>query len=300
MRVTKFISALPLDTALNLPLHSLCSAFPAMDEVEYESLVESMRKMGFLNTDPIILINTNPNKKQDETYEILDGRNRRNAAMDAGVEPCFEEYIGSDPVSFVVSKNTDRRHLSTGQKAAIASKIANMPFGGNQFDIDYTTADEAAKMLQTSGKAIQRFRFIQGIDPEIAEEVADGLITLNEGYEKAKQKPLKVSGLKEDVTKTALLTPSLAVPVPATDTRPGTCGGGVSSDDRGGTSGAVPDTIVDTDGGIPVAVETPEEKIIGACSSIYNEFAARSLDMPTLHKLIELAVRSGYAIGKGV
>lgn len=66
---------------------------------------------------------------------LIDGRNRMKACEIAGVDPVpmgqrysplelepqdpgFEEYIGS----WIISKNLHRRHLSTGQRAAVAAR----------------------------------------------------------------------------------------------------------------------------------------------------------------------------------
>lgn len=162
----------------DLTFHFLCEVFPEMNEEEYDSLVSSMESQGFLSTDPVVIYYAD-----DDEFtlpKILDGRNRYLAARDAGVTCTFVEYIGEDPSSFVLSKNMDRRHLSSGQKAAIASKIATMGIGQNQFAEGETTREEAAKVLQTTTKAIQRFRYVQKHNPELSEEVASGTVTLGE------------------------------------------------------------------------------------------------------------------------
>lgn len=67
---------------------------------------------------------------------LVDGRNRLAACELAGVEPTFVEHIPGDASgrdssssdwerfvwAWVVSKNLHRRHLSTGQRAAVAAK----------------------------------------------------------------------------------------------------------------------------------------------------------------------------------
>ena len=61
--------------------------------------------------------------------QILDGRNRYKACQMAGVKPRFEEFNAKaakrSPEEFVLSRNLRRRHLSTGQKAAIALEWAD-------------------------------------------------------------------------------------------------------------------------------------------------------------------------------
>jgi len=59
------------------------------------------------------------------TYEgmILDGRNRYRACELACVTPRFLEYTGDNPVAFAFSSNEERRHLTSGQRAALAVDI---------------------------------------------------------------------------------------------------------------------------------------------------------------------------------
>lgn len=52
---------------------------------------------------------------------ILDGRNRWRACTELGITPATRPWDGKgSPVAFVISLNLQRRHLSAGQKAAIA------------------------------------------------------------------------------------------------------------------------------------------------------------------------------------
>src|SRR5208283_3022212 len=63
---------------------------------------------------------------------ILDGRNRYHVCVEAGVQPNFRDYQGDDPAGFIASANLYRRHLSTGQRALIASKLADSKHGGDR------------------------------------------------------------------------------------------------------------------------------------------------------------------------
>jgi ParB-like chromosome segregation protein Spo0J len=87
-------------------IHPLAEALPAMSESEYRELLADVRTRGHL-LDAITL------------YEgkVLDGRHRLRACEEAGIEPKFEEYTGSDPVGYVLAKNIQRRHLTPSQKA---------------------------------------------------------------------------------------------------------------------------------------------------------------------------------------
>jgi len=88
--------------------HSYANIFPMLAGVELEELIVDIGQNGLNN--PIIL----------HEDQILDGRNRYLACQRSGVTPRFETYQGSDPLSFVVSENLHRRHLTPSQRAAVA------------------------------------------------------------------------------------------------------------------------------------------------------------------------------------
>ena len=170
-----------------LEMHPLCTLFPEMQNDEYEELKGSIKSHGFLSSDPIVLIDIET-EGVEVSYQILDGRNRYNAAMDAGQDPVFSVYEGNDPRAFVLARNLNRRHLSAGQKAAIASKLANIKVGGNQFtEGDAVSQKEAAAKLDTSPKAVQRFKRVESNDPALAERVKNGELSLNAAENEIKE-----------------------------------------------------------------------------------------------------------------
>jgi len=90
--------------------HPAAALFPLMDVdgPEFGELVDDIREHGLLQ--PIVL----------HEGKILDGRNRHRACQHAGVAPHFEEWSGESPSAYVLSLNLHRRHLTDGQRAAIA------------------------------------------------------------------------------------------------------------------------------------------------------------------------------------
>ena len=82
------------------PLHPACKIFPALPDQELRELAEDIAANGLQN--PIVLYQG----------QILDGRNRWDACQLAGVKPRFTEFVGDDPLAWVISQNLTRRHLT--------------------------------------------------------------------------------------------------------------------------------------------------------------------------------------------
>jgi hypothetical protein len=111
---------------MTIPFHPVASIFPMMTGEEYEALKADIAANGLL--EPIWL---------HPDGSIIDGRNRYNACIEAGTEPAFRQWDGDGSlVSFVVSLNLHRRHLTSGQRA--------------------TCAIEALPVLETEAKERQR------------------------------------------------------------------------------------------------------------------------------------------------
>src|SRR5262245_53199230 len=130
-----------------LPFHPLAKILPLLEGEEFEELCNDIFRNGLL--EPIIL------------YEgkILDGRNRYRACLAADVEPCFETYRGTDPLSYVISRNLKRRHLTTSQRAMVAARISNLAVGSNQHVLrvksDLTTGGEFSPPMQVTTDSLK-------------------------------------------------------------------------------------------------------------------------------------------------
>ncbi|MCH9036213.1 MAG: S-adenosylmethionine-binding protein, partial [Chloroflexi bacterium] len=95
--------------------HPASSLFPMMAEDELLELSGDIKKNGLV--EPIVL----------SGELVLDGRNRLAACQIVGVSPRFMQWGGSEsPVTYVLSKNLHRRHLTTSQRAAIAAEFVPM------------------------------------------------------------------------------------------------------------------------------------------------------------------------------
>ncbi len=175
-------------------LHPLCTLFPRMTGQEFQSLVDDIKANGL--RDPIII--------HDDM--ILDGGNRYQACLAAGVEPTLMKFGGENIVSYVLSVNLHRRHLSAGQQAAIVASAQDWAKAqpayrpekpGNVTGLS-TVADRAAKS-GASDKTQRMADKVAKTDPELAKKVAHGEISLPKAVEKLSPKSKKESRNFESV-----------------------------------------------------------------------------------------------------
>jgi len=112
--------------------HPIGAIFPLMAAAELAALSRDIAEHGLLA--PIMLLDN----------QILDGRNRYLACQEAGVQPRYTTYAGDSPVSYVLSENLHRRHLTISQKAALGAEIEPL------------LAAEAKKRREATGKDAPR------------------------------------------------------------------------------------------------------------------------------------------------
>lgn len=167
---------------MSYELHPLCTLFPRVTGAEFDGLVADIKAHGL--RQPIVL----------HGGMILDGGNRYRACVEAGVEPVFQEFQGDNLVSFVLSANLHRRHLSAGQQAAIVAsaqdwakaQTVGKPKSGNVTGLA-TVAERAAKS-GASDKTQRMADKVAKADPELAKKVAHGEISLPKAVEKVAPK----------------------------------------------------------------------------------------------------------------
>ena len=148
-----------------------------MSETEAANLREDIQRNGLLEA-----IWTYQN-------QIVDGRNRYNACLATGVEPRFREWNGSGSlVSFVVSLNLHRRHLSESQRAMVAAKLATMK-SGERTDLSdpnlpqicgRLSQTDAAELLNVSPRSVSNAaKVIEDGVLDLAERVEAGEISVS-------------------------------------------------------------------------------------------------------------------------
>lgn len=171
--------------------HEYVKLFPALDNDQLQELADDIAKNGL--RQPITV---------DEEGRILDGRHRQAACTIAGVPPKFTTFTGTDEekLSFVISTNLLRRHLSTSQRAMVAESVkgefekqaaerrkrkpksvpANLP------EQKGDARDQAATALGVSGKSVDMATKVRrdGV-PELAAAVESGKVAVSAAAEVA-------------------------------------------------------------------------------------------------------------------
>ena len=171
------------------PLHPAAELFPVMDEAAFAALVADIAAHG--QREPILVLDG----------QVIDGRHRLRACEQLGLEPLVRQVSADDgdPFGLVVSLNLHRRHLSEGQRAIIAARLATLPHGRPDANAQICafTQDEAAQHLKVSRRTVQHARAVldHGID-ELQAAVKGGEISVSAAAE--------LSRLPADTQRTAL------------------------------------------------------------------------------------------------
>jgi hypothetical protein len=154
-----------------LEFHLLAEIFPVVAEHLLEALGKDVAARGLL--EEIVLCDS----------KILDGRCRYLACQRAGVAPKFREYVGDDPLGFVISQNVHRRHLTTVQRVIAAARAATLPVGVNQTSQGLPIG-KAAKIFQVSERHIARAKAILRHGAvELIKAVESGTVALSHAAE---------------------------------------------------------------------------------------------------------------------
>jgi protein gp37 len=163
-------------------IHPTADLLPLMSDEEFQALCADIKAHGFLH--PVSL---------SAGHVLLDGRNRLQAAAALRLEPPVRLIDPPDELAYVLSENVERRHLTVGQRAMLAEKIANSPHGGAVYakkPLDITnriSIKQAAEQVSTNPKAVSFARTIRDWAPAVAKQVEAGTTSLEHGYEIARQ-----------------------------------------------------------------------------------------------------------------
>lgn len=168
---------------MKFELHPLCALFPRMAGAEFEALKADIKANGL--RQPIV------------THQgmILDGGNRYAACMEVGIKPLMTEYTGNNLVTYVLSANFYRRHLSEGQQAAIVASAtdwakAQTHGGGRRGDQGATLhLETVAQRAAVSGASPRTQKTADKLvreQPALAQQVVRGEKSLNQAAKELK------------------------------------------------------------------------------------------------------------------
>jgi hypothetical protein len=169
--------------------HPFAALFPELPREELTELARDIKERGQL--EPIIL------------YKgvILDGRNRYRACQIAGVKPRIKEFDAQaarrSPEEFVLSRNLRRRHLTVGQKAAIALEWSEQielsadPQKNKGRGRPKGTLSEGAKTFGINERRVFEVRQIRDARPGLYQDVKAGRRSLNDALAEISPRPTR-------------------------------------------------------------------------------------------------------------
>jgi ParB-like chromosome segregation protein Spo0J len=167
----------------DLVAHPFADLFPMMPESDLKRLVTSITQDG--QDEKIVM----------HEGKILDGRNRYAACKEAGVDPEFDDYDGTDPMSYVIRKNLYRRNLNTSQKGMTAARLASLTRGGDRRSEGFKASigglkiENAAELVGVGEKTVDRAKTVLSSDrSDLIRAVDDGTMTVAAAV-KALKKP---------------------------------------------------------------------------------------------------------------
>ena len=171
-----------------MKVHELAKYFPILEGEEFDLLVQDIREHGQL--EPIVTVKG----------EILDGVNRYRACQQLGIEPITEEYQGDDALSYVISLNIRRRHLTESQRGMLANEmlpefeLEAKKTQGRRSDLTSVSRDtqvkqdahgpvgrsttKAAKIFGVSHGSVARAKRIKEQAPEKVDDIIKGKTTV--------------------------------------------------------------------------------------------------------------------------
>lgn len=148
--------------------HPLSALFSRVDlkGVDLETLAEDIQDQGQLS--PITLFEG----------MILDGWNRYQACLMAGVEPVTIELgLGQDPWEFVKGSNMFRRHMSPAERVAVMLLHAQMGQGSKLTPPSLNAIE--ADIEVSRGTAVKAASIAKANDPALIEALADKKVSLD-------------------------------------------------------------------------------------------------------------------------
>lgn len=166
-------------------IHPAATLFPLMTEEEYQGLKQDIAENG-QREDIVVWCG-----------KLIDGRHRLRACEELQRQPSIAELDeDQDPWKYVISHNLHRRHLTTSQRAMVASKLATLKNGERKINHavsnDTASIDDAAKQLNVGRATVARAKQVQEHGSEaVKQAVEQGEIPVSTAAKLVKEVPDK-------------------------------------------------------------------------------------------------------------
>jgi ParB-like chromosome segregation protein Spo0J len=187
-------------------IHPLAKLFPSLPPDEFRKLKDDIQKNGQIV--PIWM---------GKDYFVLDGRHRLRACKELGIEPILRRLSDISNVSeedFIWSSNVLRRHLTDGQRAAIAvhwsdevkkaakdRRLANLKRGSQKPEGAKTTPSGKSRMViakqaNVSEHSVRQAESVAKHKPELLPKIESGQVSLKDAQ---KQVAAELTSTTRDV-----------------------------------------------------------------------------------------------------
>jgi ParB-like chromosome segregation protein Spo0J len=153
-----------------LTFHPLADVFPLLAGEEFDALMADIAAPGLCEAVWLY------------QGQILDGRNRYRACQVLGLDCATQDYLGNDPLGFVLSMNLRRRHLDESQRGMVAARLATMR-QGERTDLPSIegrlSQADVADLLNVGVATVERAKKVQrDAAPEVVQAVDAGELTI--------------------------------------------------------------------------------------------------------------------------
>lgn len=162
-----------------LRIHPAAKVLPEMGDEEFAELVADIEQNSLIC--PIALLDD----------QIIDGRHRYRACIEAGVEPVFDDIDleGMPPGEYVWALNGNRRHLTPSQRAACyvelvgdaeVDKAISRQKSGKTLPQNCgkgQASEHIARAAGVSPRTVDDAKAVKKADPELFDKVKSGEVT---------------------------------------------------------------------------------------------------------------------------
>lgn len=178
-----------------IKVHPIAALFPMLSDDELADLAEDIKANGLLH--PIVL---------DDDGAIVDGRNRHKACGIAGIEPRFERLNGHDAITFILSQNIARRHMTKGQQAVLVARTRLVESTNG-------SEGEIARAVGISRELLNHALTILDWAPDLADNVILGGEKFERTYQVARDRKAAASSAEAQLRRLWIAAPDLATRV---------------------------------------------------------------------------------------